>query len=166
LTIYRGYTKSGRKHGVGRLIKFKDIECLQGSCYDSFSAPVKFLTALDKMSYKRLIAKEMDKTRRIVEKIQRKQNDLKESFENLVSNFSVKDGQPFHTQRIRSKSQKQIVRCQDCALYYKGEFMNDMRHGFGITYLPTKQNSDFYLGHFTRDMYDGLGLYFYNTEHK
>ena len=69
MTIYRGYTKSGRKHGVGRLIKFKDIECLQGSCYDSFPAPVKYLAALDKMSYKRLMSKEMDKTRRIVEKI-------------------------------------------------------------------------------------------------
>ena len=75
----------------------------------------------------------------------------------------MKDG-PFSEQVIRHKSQKQIVRCEDCAVYYKGNFDNDMRAGFGITYLGAKYNSDFYLGYFERDLFDGLGLYFYNTE--
>ena len=56
------------------------------------------------------------------------------------------------------KSGKGTIYNKDGNIFYKGQFLSDMYHGYGIKYYP---NRNYYQGNFREGLRDGEGSLFY-----
>ena len=51
-------------------------------------------------------------------------------------------------------------------MQYQGEFLKDIREGFGVSHYSQRNNQDIYRGEFRNDQMNGRGVYLFNSDKK
>ena len=166
LTIYRGQLLDGQKHGVGHLMKFKTPRDLLNTATNErygFQDPATFIKRMNINTYKNLLTKEIEHAKASARMCEKKVSKLKSQ---LMADANWTEHVYYTREAIELKSQKWLELSSRLQTQYKGEFISDLRSGFGVNYNSSRNNHDIYRGEYSDDQMNGRGIYLFNSDPK